>query len=106
MLRHSSEHLVSGENSSTDCNHRQEFNYFWLLRWRLFVFGLGTVCVCAFRNLQDMSAEVDQLKRDYVFLLQSCIRITCTDGPEMMELYMYGEKRVSLSIVSSLNKVN
>ncbi|XP_055932800.1 TBC1 domain family member 2B-like [Argiope bruennichi] len=44
-------------------------------------------------NLQDMSAEVDQLKRDYVFLLQSCIRITCTDGPEMMELYMYGEKR-------------
>ncbi|GIY11548.1 TBC1 domain family member 2B [Caerostris darwini] len=50
-------------------------------------------------NLQDMSAEVDQLKRDYVFLLQSCIRITCTDGPEMMELYMYGEKRVSLCIV-------
>nr|XP_042899768.1 TBC1 domain family member 2B-like [Parasteatoda tepidariorum] len=46
-------------------------------------------------NLHEMSAEVDQLKRDYVFLLQSCIRITCTDGPEMMELYMYGEKRVS-----------
>ncbi|KAG8191673.1 hypothetical protein JTE90_016460 [Oedothorax gibbosus] len=44
-------------------------------------------------NLIEMSAEVDQLKRDYVFLLQSCIRITCTDGPEMMELYMYGEKR-------------
>lgn len=44
-------------------------------------------------NIQEIQGEVDQLKRDYVFLLQSCIRLTCTEGPESMELYLYGEKR-------------
>ncbi|XP_054706991.1 uncharacterized protein LOC129216801, partial [Uloborus diversus] len=44
-------------------------------------------------HLHELGGEVDQLKRDYVFLLQSCIRITCTEGPETTELYMYGEKR-------------
>lgn len=44
--------------------------------------------------LHDQEREIDQLKRDYVFLMQSAIRIQSTEGPEVMEVYLYGGEQV------------
>lgn len=46
------------------------------------------------RQMRHLETEVDQLKRDYVFLMQSSLRINNSDGPETMEVYHYGGNRV------------
>lgn len=55
--------------------------------------------------MRQLETEVEQLKRDYVFLMQSSLRINNSDGPETMEVYHYGGNRVSneLSIHNSKN---
>lgn len=47
------------------------------------------------RQMRQLETEVEQLKRDYVFLMQSSLRINNCDGPETMEVYHYGGNRVS-----------
>lgn len=50
------------------------------------------------RQMRHLETEVDQLKRDYVFLMQSSLRINNSDGPETMEVYHYGGKRVGKEV--------
>lgn len=49
------------------------------------------------RQMRHLESEVDQLKRDYVFLMQSSLRINNTDGPETMDVYHYGGNRVGIN---------
>lgn len=54
--------------------------------------------------LQDQGKEIDQLKRDYVFLMQSAIRIRQTEGPENFEVYLYGGDRHATRVMQLLKE--
>ncbi|XP_054721852.1 uncharacterized protein LOC129231535 [Uloborus diversus] len=61
------------------------------------------------QQMRLLEAEVDQLKRDYVFLMQSSLRINNSDGPEIMEVYHYGGNRHRervLSLLEEARKIN
>ncbi|XP_064458637.1 TBC1 domain family member 2A-like [Ornithodoros turicata] len=55
-------------------------------------------------SLQDQCKEIDQLKRDYVFLMQSAIRIRSSEGPENFEVYLYGGDRHATRILQLLRE--
>ncbi|XP_075734589.1 uncharacterized protein LOC119187687 isoform X3 [Rhipicephalus microplus] len=54
--------------------------------------------------LQDQEKEIDQLKRDYVFLMQSAIRMRSMEGPEVMEVYFYGGQRHAARVLQLLRE--
>ncbi|CAN7993390.1 unnamed protein product, partial [Ixodes hexagonus] len=54
--------------------------------------------------LHDQEMEIDQLKRDYVFLMQSAIRIRSMEGPEVMEVYLYGGQKHAARVVQLLRE--
>lgn len=54
--------------------------------------------------LQDKEKEIDQLKRDYVFLMQSAIRMRSMEGPEVMEVYFYGGNRHAARVLQLLRE--
>lgn len=54
--------------------------------------------------LHDQEREIDQLKRDYVFLMQSAIRIRSMEGPEIMEVYLYGGEKHAARVVQLLRE--
>lgn len=54
--------------------------------------------------LQDQEKEIDQLKRDYVFLMQSAIRMRSMEGPEVMEVYFYGGHRHAARVLQLLRE--
>lgn len=54
--------------------------------------------------LHDQEREIDQLKRDYVFLMQSAIRIQSTEGPEVMEVYLYGGEQHATRVLQLLRE--
>ncbi|XP_015922464.2 uncharacterized protein [Parasteatoda tepidariorum] len=59
--------------------------------------------------VRHIEQEVDQLKRDYVFLMQSSLRINNTDGPETMDVYLYGGNRHKnrvLMLLEEARKIN
>ncbi|KAF8790503.1 TBC1 domain family member 2A like protein [Argiope bruennichi] len=61
------------------------------------------------RQLRHLESEIDQLKRDYVFLMQSSLRINNSDGPEVMEVYLYGGNRHKervLLLLEEARKIN
>ncbi|GFY79752.1 TBC1 domain family member 2B [Trichonephila inaurata madagascariensis] len=56
------------------------------------------------QQMRQLESEVDQLKRDYVFLMQSSLRINNCDGPEIMEVYLYGGNRHKERVLSLLEE--
>ncbi|XP_055929090.1 uncharacterized protein LOC129960059 isoform X3 [Argiope bruennichi] len=61
------------------------------------------------QQLRHLESEIDQLKRDYVFLMQSSLRINNSDGPEVMEVYLYGGNRHKervLLLLEEARKIN
>ncbi|GAB6021897.1 hypothetical protein CHUAL_006062 [Chamberlinius hualienensis] len=45
------------------------------------------------QKFYELKVELDRMKRDYVFVLQSSIRVTGGDGPELIEVPIYGGSR-------------
>lgn len=54
--------------------------------------------------LHDQEMEIDQLKRDYVFLMQSAIRIRSMEGPEVLEVYLYGGDKHAARVLQLLRE--
>ncbi|XP_067140902.1 uncharacterized protein [Centruroides vittatus] len=60
-------------------------------------------------RLQELEEIIDKCKRDYVFLFQSSLKITCNDGPETWEVYLYGgatHKRRVLQLLEEVRRIN
>ncbi|KAG8201288.1 hypothetical protein JTE90_016771 [Oedothorax gibbosus] len=55
-------------------------------------------------QMRQLESEVERLKRDYVFLMQSSLRINNCDGPETIEVYLYGGNRHKERVVALLEE--
>ncbi|XP_067136521.1 TBC1 domain family member 2A-like isoform X1 [Centruroides vittatus] len=55
-------------------------------------------------QIQDIKNQIEQMKRDYVFLFLSSIRIFYGDGPETTEVYLYGGSRHKVRVLSLLEE--
>ena len=56
-----------------------------------------------FRRVQELLATIEKWKRDYIYLLQSCISLPTGDVIDGMEVNLFGGSRVCISYNNNNN---
>ena len=55
-------------------------------------------CWDCYRTVQELESRVEAWKRDYVYLLQSCITVPTGDVGDGIEVRLFGGNTVSISL--------